>query len=166
MVFKKFTLLAVPLMVLLLSLGCAGNRCLSSTLKAYEHEGYIDFKFKVNLNQLKKLRDKLATGSPDTCFVFCHRTVYKDFIEKYDSISYRCLGDRVLDRKVMERFGERFKMKFVDKEEAFIKFEPFHGMIQFTIEVGENPRGQENRIYFGYSKEGNGLRPIRSYRNY
>lgn len=166
MVLKKFTLLAVPLMVLLLSLACAGNQNLSTTLKAYEYGGDIDFKFKVNLSPLKKLRNKLATGSPDTCFVYCHRRVYKDFIEKYDSISYRCLGDRILDRKVMERFGERFKMKFVDKEEAFIKFEPFQGRIQFTMEVGENPRGQENRIYFGYSRKGTGLRPIRSYKDY
>ncbi|NRB50696.1 MAG: hypothetical protein HRU41_23710 [Saprospiraceae bacterium] len=163
MVYQKLTLLSVFLIVLIFSLGCTGNRNLSSTLKAYLDDGYINFDFKVNLKQLEKLRDQLAIGNADACFVYRHSTVFKDFTEKYDSISYSCRGDKILDSNVLERFGERFNMKFVNKEEAVIKYEPFHGMIQFTIEVGENPRGQENRIYFGYSKKGTGLRPIRSY---
>lgn len=163
MASKKLTLPSVLLVFVILSLACAGNQNLSITLKAYEYGGDIDFKFKVNLNQLEKLSHKLAIGSPDTCFVYCHTIVFKNFTVKYDSISYRCLGGKILDSKVMERFGERFKMRFVDEDEAFIKFEPYYGMFQFTIEVGENPRGQENRMYIGYSKKGAGLRPIQSY---
>lgn len=120
---------------------------------AYEYRGFISFYWKADESKLEKLRDQLAQGNRDTCFVFCHAKVYKNLSMKIDSVTYQCIHDKKLNQKILDKFGENLKPVIIDTNETKIGFEPYECIIQISMETGANKTGRKNIIQWGYSRK-------------
>lgn len=139
----------------LFMLSCRSLSNRSMNYKVNSAEGYINFTLKIDQTSLEKLRNNLSSGRPDTCFLYYHMRVYKDLTLQFDSLSYDCLSDKKLDYKELDRFSRTLRPIIVDRSNAFVAFEPFDCALQFSLEVGQNKRGEINSIFSGYSKSFN-----------
>ena len=137
------------------------NWCIISQLtaqkKAYinDIDGYISFYVNYEEKPIDRLLKNLSKGKCDTCFIYTHLRFFSNNNIIVDSVSYDCLNNKVLSRKVLSKYERRYHIKVDTTEDVSIPFEPYTSVFQISMEVGKKKNNEKNRWVTGYTKNFN-----------